>query len=257
MIPGQDEWTIIFSKNSSSWGSFFYDEKDDALRVKTTAKKHDYREWLEYEFTERRPNQATAELQWEDLSIPWTIQVDNVNDIYVTRLRQELTSVPGFDPKGYDAAAQYTIQANANLEQGLIWADRAISGPGIGQANFSTLSTKALILAKLGRDAEAKTVMETALKLPGTTSLEIHQYGRQLQQAKKNAEALEVFKYNAQRNGDAWPTNVGLARGYAGVGENSKALEYAKKAVVQAPDDLNRKNLEDMVKRLSAGQQIN
>src|SRR5215475_6363348 len=33
MIPNENEWTVIFSKNSTSWGSFTYDEKEDALRV--------------------------------------------------------------------------------------------------------------------------------------------------------------------------------------------------------------------------------
>src|SRR5258707_969690 len=32
-IPDKDQWTIIFSKNATSWGSFSYDEKEDALRV--------------------------------------------------------------------------------------------------------------------------------------------------------------------------------------------------------------------------------
>src|SRR5580692_6961028 len=29
-----NECTLIFSKNSTSWGSFFYDQNEDALRVK-------------------------------------------------------------------------------------------------------------------------------------------------------------------------------------------------------------------------------
>ena len=29
-----NESTLVFSKNSTSWGSYFYDEKEDALRVK-------------------------------------------------------------------------------------------------------------------------------------------------------------------------------------------------------------------------------
>src|SRR5271154_6676258 len=33
MIPNADEWTIIFSKNSTSWGAFTYDQAEDALRV--------------------------------------------------------------------------------------------------------------------------------------------------------------------------------------------------------------------------------
>jgi Flp pilus assembly protein TadD len=73
---------------------------------------------------------------------------------------------------------------------------------------------------------------------------------------KKNTEAMEVFKYNAERNGDAWPVHVGLARGYAALGDNNQALEHAKKALPQAPDDLNKKSLEAMVKALSDGQSI-
>lgn len=33
MLAGPTEWTLIFSKNSTSWGSFSYDEKEDQLRV--------------------------------------------------------------------------------------------------------------------------------------------------------------------------------------------------------------------------------
>jgi len=128
--------------------------------------------------------------------------------------------------------------------------------PFIGKDEFGTLTTKAQILAKLGRDAEAKAAMETALHLPGTTPLEIHQYGRQLLAAKKNAEALAVFQMNAERNGDAWPVHVGLARGYAAAGDTQKALEHARKALAQAPDPLNKKSLEEMVQTLSVGKPL-
>jgi hypothetical protein len=257
MIAGPDEWTLVFSKNASSWGSFFYEDSDDALRVTVKPHKHEYREWLTYEFTERRPAQATAELQWEELSVPWTIKVNNPDEIYVTRLRQELTTVPGFMYQGYDAAAQYTVQANTHLEDGLKWADAAINQPFIGQKNFDTLSTKALVLSKMGRSAEAKEVMQTALQLPGTTPTQIHQYARTLLNAKKTEEAVAVFKFNAERNGDVWPVHVGLMRAYAASGDVKKALEEAQKALPQAPDDLNRQSLQGMIKTLSEGQNIN
>jgi len=256
MIPGKEEFTIIFSKNSSAWGSFFYEEADDALRVTVKPKKHEYREWLTYEFTARRPSEATAELQWEELAVPWTIKVDNPDDIYITRIRQELNSVPGFSYQGYAAAAQYTIQSGKHLDDGLKFAEAAVSMPFIGQANFSTLSTKAQVLAKLGRESEAKEIMQTAVRLPGTTPLEIHQYGRQLLGEKKTEEAMAVFKLNQERNGDAWPVHVGLTRGYAAQGDLKAALEHAQKAAKQAPDELNRKSLEAMVKALSQGQNI-
>jgi Protein of unknown function (DUF2911) len=256
MIPGENEWTVIFSKNSSAWGSFFYEDSDDALRVTVKPHKNEYREWLAYEFTTRKPTEATAELQWEELSVPWSIKVENADDIYVSKLRQELSSVPGFMYQGYDAAAQYTLQSGKHLEEGLKWADQAIGQPFIGQKTFSTLSTKAQILAKMGKPQEAKVLMDEAIHNPATTSLEIHQYGRTLLQLKHNAEALKVFQYNAERNGDAWPVHVGLMRGYAANGDLQKALEHAKKAAGQAPDDLNKKNLEAMVKTLESGKNI-
>jgi hypothetical protein len=255
MIAEPEEWTIIFNKNSSAWGSFFYDASLDALRVKVKPHKHDYREWLSYEFPVRKPDEATVELQWEDLAVGWNVTA-NVNEIYLTQIRRELTGGAGFKFDAYMQAAQFCLTANTDLEQGLKWADASISMPFVGQANFDTLSTKALILAKLAREPEAKTIMDAALKLPGTSSLQIHQYGRQLLAAKKNSEALAVFKYNAERNGDAWPTNVGLARGYAAMGDNKQALEHAQKAVAQAPDPLNKKSLEDMVKDLEQGKPI-
>jgi tetratricopeptide (TPR) repeat protein len=256
MIPGPEEWTIIFSKNASAWGSFFYDESEDALRVKTKPAKHEYREWLTYEFTARRPTEATVQLQWEELAVPLTIKVDNISEIYISHLRKELTNSLGFDYRAYDAAAQYCAQNNVHLDEGLKWAEMAISSP-IGQTNFETLSTKAMVLTKMGKSDEVKALMQTALKLPGTTSIQIHQYGRTLLNLKRNQEALEVFKYNFERNGDAWPVHVGLMRGYAAVGDTKQALEHAQKAVTQAPDALNKNSLEAMIKALSQGQSIN
>ncbi len=109
MIPGQDEWTIIFSKDSGAWGSFFYDESHDALRVQAKPVKHEYREWLTYDFVERKPTESTVQLQWEDLALPWTVQVPDVNKIYVTHLTQELTNQQGFDYHAYDMAAMYCV----------------------------------------------------------------------------------------------------------------------------------------------------
>ena len=252
-IPGADEWTVVFSKDSDAWGSFFYNESHDALRVKVKPAKHEYREWLTYEFPVRRPSEATAEMQWEELAVPWQIKVENVDELYYTKIQQQLTSAFGFNLPYYDAAAQFCVRQGIHLDQALNWADLAISMPFIGQANFDTLSTKALVLSKMGRDAEADKIMQTAIHHPSATAVQIHQYGRQLLTAGKKQEALEVFKLNAERNGEAWPTNVGLARGYMAVGDYQKALEYARKAAAQAPDNQNKQNLEAMVRSLEDG----
>lgn len=255
MIPGQDEWTIVFSRDSAAWGSFYYDPAHDALRVKVKPHGNPYREWLTYDFSNRKPGEATLELQWEELAIPVAIRVERVNDLYITRLKQDLTTTPGFHWQAFSAAAQFAVTVE-NLPQALEWADAAAGMPFIGVANFETLTLKAQILEKLGRNEESDKLVQQALRLPTTTALEIHMFGRRLMSEKKSAEAMKVFQYNAERNGDAWPVHVGLARGYAAAGKNSEALEHARKALTQAPDEVNRKNLEAMVKTLSEGHSL-
>src|SRR3569833_3197869 len=101
MIPGKEDWTLIFSKDANAWGSFFYEESNDALRVPVKTHPHEYREYLTYEFTNRKLAEATADLQWEDLAVSWNIQVPNVNDIYISHMRQELTNSTGFNYMAY------------------------------------------------------------------------------------------------------------------------------------------------------------
>ncbi len=76
---GADESTLIFSKNSTSWGSFYYDDKEDALRITTKPVATDKStEWLKYEFSNQTESAATVNLIWEKLDIPFTIETDVV-----------------------------------------------------------------------------------------------------------------------------------------------------------------------------------
>src|SRR5215212_3792405 len=70
LIADPNEWTAIFSKNSTSWGSFFYNAAEDVLRVKVKPQKSEYNEWLTYDFVERQPDHATVAMKWEDLMVP-------------------------------------------------------------------------------------------------------------------------------------------------------------------------------------------
>jgi hypothetical protein len=256
MIPEQDEWTIIFSKNFTSWGSFFYNPAEDALRVKVKPKKCEYNHWLTYEFTERQPDRATVALKWEYLEVPWVIAVENANDLYVENLRRELRNAPGFNWEGWQTAADFCFNNKLNLKEGLTWAQNAVSLPYIGQENFVTLRTLSNLQSANRMTAEAETTFLKAINSPGATPIQLHQYGRQLLAAGEKDRALAVFEANAKLHPNAWPVNVGLARGYAAVGRTKEALKYAKLAVVQAPDEPNRKNLQKMVEDLEAGRPV-
>ena len=256
MIAGPEDWTLVFSKDANAWGSFNYDPASDFMRETVKPHKHEYREYLTYEFPVRRPAEAVAEMQWEDLAVSWNIEVENIADLYISKLKENLTNVQGFGWRGWVAASQYCVAENTHLDLALEWAEIAVSKPNIGEANFSTLSNKAAVLEKMGRNADAAAAMQLAVQHRSATPLDLHQYGRRLLAEKKNKEAMDVFRLNNDRNGDQWPIHVGLARGYAAIGDNAQALDHARKALTQAPDPVNRQSLEAMVSALEAGRPI-
>lgn len=257
MAAGEDEWTIIFSHDSTSWGSFFYEEEKDALRVTAKPEKAEYREWLTFDFLDRQLDSTTVALHWEELQVPFTITVPDIKALYVEKMRQDLKSSAGFSWLGWNSAATYCLNNDVNLEEALTWAETAVSSPFFGQKGFNTLSTKAQILAKLGRTDEATEVMNEAIADPGTTVFQIHGYGRQLLGAGETDKAFEIFKLNAERFPNTWPVNVGLSRVYSAKGQFDKALAHAKVAHENAPNDPNRQAIAAAIEQLEKGEDIN
>ncbi len=259
MIPGKDEWTIIFSRDAANWGSFWYDPKQDALRVTAKAAKSPYHEWLNYEFIEREPDKVTAALEWEELQIPFAISVDDVNQLWVDNMRTDLKGFAGFFWQNWEQAADFCAQHKINLSEGLQWAQRAVSDPtwSGGQENFATLMTLSRLQSANAMTQESAKSFDKALNHPTADRFQIHQAGRQLLADGKKEEAMKVFQLNAKRYPNQWPVHVGLMRGYAAMGDKKKALQEGKLALPQAPDEGNRKNLEGLVKLLEEGKDIN
>jgi hypothetical protein len=250
-----NECTLIFSHNNTSWGSFFYDPKEDALRVtvKPAALNNEV-ERLRYEFIDQTENAATIALEWEKLSIPFKVEVNYV-DQQLESFRRELRNTPGFTYNSYMQAAQFCAARKVDLQEGLGWADAAIAMPGIGEKNFNTLSTKAQVLNALNRKDEADAMMKEALPLGKVT--DIHGYARQLIAQKRTRDAFDAFQFNYNKHPDEFTTNMGMARGYSALGDYKKALEYLKKAQAQAPDNSNKSNIAMMLPKLEKGQDIN
>lgn len=257
IVEEQGPWTLIFSNNSTAWGSFFYDPAEDALRVEASPEKSEFHEWLTYTFTDRQPNACTVALMWENIKLPFRVELANTTQLYVDNLKRELQSSAGFNWQNWNAAANYLLTAGGDLEQALAWAENAVAMPFIGQENFATLSTKAQILDRLNRSAEAEQIMEKAIRHPSANPGLIHQYGRQLLTAGKKEAAMKVFQYNYDNAKGAWPTEVGMARGLSAIGKYKEALPHAEKALTQAPDALNKNSLTQMIANLKAGKDVN
>jgi len=250
-----DECTLIFSKNHSSWGSYYYDEKEDALRAKVKPSVVEKSvEWLKYEFINETDNGATIALLWERMMIPFKVEVDYINT-QLESFRKELRTEKGFIWESWNQAAAWCLQNNVNLDQALVWADTATSAVFGGDRAFTAWTTRAQILEKLNRSAEADSIMRKTAALAGMN--ELHSYGRQLIQQKKNKEALEIFKSNFQKYPNRFTTLMGLARGYSANGDYKNALKYAKLALPLAPDNLNKNNVTAMIEKLKEGKDAN
>jgi hypothetical protein len=253
VITGPEEWTFVFSKNATSWGGYWYDPKEDVLRVTAKPGKDEYHEWLTYDFVVREPAKATVALKWEDLQVPLTITVDDVPARWVAKLRDELRGYTGFYWENWQRAADYCLQNKINLPEALAWAERG-AGPNFGGDNqVQALATLARAQAANGKEAESAKTWDKAINLPGATAIQIHQVGRSLLAEGKAQQSLGVFQTNAKRFPDQWPVHVGLMRGYAGVGDAKRALEEARLALKQAPDEPNKKVLSEAIAKLEKG----
>ena len=250
-----DSCVLIFNKNTAAWGSYFYDKSQDVLRVTTIQAKNQTssQEQLTYTFDKQTNEGVEVALIWEKWKIPFTVGVDSKKTV-LADIKRQMSGALGFDPPSLATAANWCLQNNVNLEEALNWANSAVNPSLGGLKTFSALSTKSGLLEKLGKKAEADETMKSALE--NASAIELHQYGRQLLSQKKATEALAVFEQNFKKHNGAWPTNVGMMRGYSATGNLKKALEHAKAALGQAPDDINKKSLSDAIKKLEEGKSL-
>ena len=255
MAMAQGEATIIFSKRNTAWGSYFYKPEEDVLRVTVkTMPLTEGVERLKYEFVDQTDNSATVALMWEKLKIPFKIETDLVKT-QLASFRTELTGSKAEDWKAWEQAASYCAENNVNLDEALMWSEHSIAGAFIGEKNFKTLSTKAAILAKMGKTKEADEAMKAALPMGQMNDL--HQYARSLLRQKRSKEAFDVFKMNYDKNPTEFTTLMGMTRGYSAMSDYKKALEFAEKALPKAPDANNKTAVSDIIVKLKAGKDVN
>ena len=242
-VAGSGPWTWIFSSQSAGWGSFQYDSRYDVLRIAVAPEDAPPTEFLTYGFDERQPTSAVAFLQWEKKRIPFKIEVPNVNELYVEQIRKNLLSWPGFNYQNWQNAAQFCADNKINLEEALVWADKAIKEPFrgavLGHQDFSTLGTKAAVLSAMGRTEEADKLMETAMTLPGTDAVDVYRYGMQVLGEKRNTVAMKIFEINRKQHpAEKFWTSLGLARGYTAIGDKNSAIANWEIVLANAPENL-------------------
>ncbi len=249
MIPGESEWTIAFSRNATSWGSFTYDEKEDALRVAVKPVPAEHHEALTYEFVDPARDSVVATLFWEKLAIPVRVKVD-VDALVAESLKQQLRAWSRWSYNGWDEAATFLLEHHGDLKDALAYADQSIQI----EERFDNVMTRARVLGALGRVDEAAATRAHALEIGSV--LQIHSYGRGLQFEGKTEEAFGIYRKNMARFPNHWLVRSEAARIACAKGDFDTAVREMKAAAAGAPE-IYRAAFEKLVKRLEARENIN
>jgi Protein of unknown function (DUF2911)/Tetratricopeptide repeat len=249
MIPGETNWTVIFSKTSTAWGSFSYKQDEDALRVTVKPQTAELHNALTYDFDDVKPDSTMVTMSWDKVAVPFKVAV-NVNDIVVASIRKQIRGLNQYYWEGWDDAANYLLTNKIDLDEALKDEDLSIQA----EERYDNLLQKSKILDAMGRTQEADAARKEALDKAG--ALQLYFYARQLQADKKAEEAFAMFRSNAKKFPDYWTSHVGLARVYSSQGNFDGAVKEMQLALATAPDS-NKANLENYVKRLQSKEDIN
>ena len=244
MIPTSGDWTIAFSNVSWAWGSFSYDEKEDALRVSAKPQPAEFQERLSYSFDDPTEKSVEVALRWEKVRVPFTVEVDTPA-VVVASLRKELRDLPRFGWQGWNGAAAYAMRNKVNLDEALAWVDRSIAM----QENFNNLRTKAGILEAKGDAAAAGALRDKAMKI--ATEADINANGYQLMGAGKTDEAIEMFRKNVKDHPASWNVYDSLAEAYSKKGDKKLAAENYRKAGAMTKDPEQKKRIDGTLKKLA------
>jgi tetratricopeptide (TPR) repeat protein len=249
MIPTNDQWTVIFSKNSTSWGAFTYKESEDALRVQVKPRPSDMHNALTYDFDDVKPDSTVVTMQWEKVAVPFKVGVD-VHSVVQASMKNQLRGFAQYTWEGWDEGANYLLTEKVGLDDALSYANKSIET----EDRYDNEMTKAQVLTALNRKDDASAAEKKALAL--ANPLQIHFYARQLQGQKRSDEAFAIFRENAKKHPDMWFTHTGLARIYSSEGKFDDATKEMKMALAGAPE-AQKTYVDSLVKRLEAKQDIN
>jgi tetratricopeptide (TPR) repeat protein len=236
---------LILSKDSRSWGSFWYIAGQDELRAKIQLRDIPNTELLTYDFNVINKTTAELVLNWEKKQFPVKIEFA-VDDIVMANAAEELKGPIGFNWQGYSTAANYALQNKINYEQALTWIDKAIAQ----NKNFNTLSIKSGLLKEMSKTADAEKIMTDALAI--ATENELNLYGYQLLTGGQQDKAIEMFKLNTQRHPESPNVWDSLGEGYATKGDKKNAIINFKKSLSMNPNPNVKANSEKFLKQFGS-----
>lgn len=220
--------TVIFSTNTSSWGSYYYNTEEDALRVDVKMEDHAKTDVLTYDFIEYGSDYTVLALLWDEKAIPVKIGVDVVDLVYKS-YEDQLRGSVGFGWVAYITAANFCVQNNMHLEKASEWIDISISR----NKNYQNLSVKAAIYELQGDQAAADKTYQESVQLANNAQL--NALGYQMLNQGRNDKAIEFFSLNVKRHPNDPNVYDSLGEAYKISGDNKNAIKNLKKALSLDP----------------------
>lgn len=175
VIPGKDEWTIIFNKTADQWGSFRYDAKQDALRVRVKPVwLQESQEVLSYEIPQVTANTAQVRIRWEKVAVPFTVEVPDVNAVAMAKINAQIAANP--NDWQIPLAVGNAYFNDDKFDEAMKWVDQSIKV----KETFQNLRTKANLLFNMNRKQEAIAVAEQAIARGKADGVDTTRFEKQL-----------------------------------------------------------------------------
>lgn len=160
-IPGEEEWTIIFHKNTTHWGigGKNYKKSEDAFRFKVKPTRLAEKvETFTIDINNIRSDNASIDLMWENTKVSFTINLDSDAKV-MADIKQKMKGVSGTT---YYQAAKYYYDNKKDLDQALEWVQIGMEKEG---EKFWMMRLKALILADQQKYKKAMKAAERSIVL--------------------------------------------------------------------------------------------
>ena len=231
LLPEENQWTFIFSKNHTSWGSYFYEESEDALRITVPVEAApEFREWMNFDFHKRERGTASIVLTWADKRAGFDLSLE-IDSIALDHIRKQLRSDAYWEWFSWCQAADYCSQYRINTEEALQWIDKSIAM----QENFSNWDVKAKLLRQLGQEEAALQAVNKAMEVG--TDIYLERYGRRFLQDKDFKQAEVIFGKALEKNPKYWRAHFNRGNALMGMYQKEEALKAFEAALEYAPEE--------------------
>lgn len=157
-IPDKNNWTLIVSKQLNVTSPEAYKKDEDVVRVE--AKPINMAERMEtftMQFANINPGSCELKIMWDNTAVSLPITTDTEG-----KMKAQIAQVMKMDNRPYYNAALYYMNNGNDLNQALVWFDKALElEPNLLRNHYQ----RANLLVKMGRKQDAKIAAQKGIEL--------------------------------------------------------------------------------------------